>query len=329
MRCRGGPPRASRWLLFRYLFARRGMLASNAAEAGGFLRSSPELDRPDLQMTFMVGLKDNPRTLPRRHGFVLHVAVLRPATRGRLELASADPAVRPVMHPNFLQDRADVRTLICGLKEARRIISMPALARYSRRRNSALVPRSARDADLEAFIRANVATTYHPGGHLQDGTARDPMAVVDSRLRVHGITGLRVADASIMPNIIGGNTSAPSMMIGERAADFILEDSAGGSAKADRERSQPKWRRLMPEKAKLALKPWRHPPAQPLPRQAESCICYGIKDSIDHGRAAGDAGQRQGKPGKTVTTESGQGQAGFALARIGRRIPAGPGRPGL
>jgi choline dehydrogenase-like flavoprotein len=218
----------------RYLFARRGMLASNAAEAGGFLRSSPELDRPDLQMTLMVGLKDNPRTLPRRHGFVLHVAVLRPATRGRLELASADPAMRPLMHPNFLQDGGDLRTLIYGLKEARRIISMPALARYCGNELSP-GPTVNTDADLEAFIRANVATTYHPVGTCKMGPTRDPMAVVDSRLRVHGLTGLRVADASIMPNIIGGNTSAPSMMIGERAADFILEDNAGSSAKAERE----------------------------------------------------------------------------------------------
>ena len=218
----------------RYLFARRGMLASNAAEAGGFLRSSPELDRPDLQMTFMVGLKDNPRTLPRRHGFVLHVAVLRPATRGRLELASADPAARPLMHPNFLQYKADVQALIYGLKEARRIISMPALARCSGKELSPS-PAVSTDADLEAFIRANVATTYHPVGTCKMGPRRDPMAVVDSRLRVHGITGLRVADASIMPNIIGGNTSAPSMMIGERAADFILEDGATSRARADRD----------------------------------------------------------------------------------------------
>jgi choline dehydrogenase len=217
---------------FRYLFARRGMLASNAAEAGGFLRSSPDLDRPDLQMTFMVGLKDNPRTLPRRHGFVLHVAVLRPATRGRLELASADPAARPLMHPNFLQDKADVQAMIYGLKEARRILSMPPLARRSGKELSP-GPAVSSDADLEAFIRANVATTYHPVGTCKMGPARDPTAVVDSRLRVHGITGLRVADASIMPNIIGGNTSAPSMMIGERAADFILEDGAGNSASAE------------------------------------------------------------------------------------------------
>jgi len=207
----------------RYLFARGGMLASNAAEAGGFLRSRSGLDRPDLQMTFMVGLKDNPRTLPRRHGFVLHVAVLRPATRGRIELSSADPAAKPVMRPHFLQDRGDVEALLAGLKEARRILSMPALARYSGAEVSP-GPAVKSDAELEAFIRANVATTYHPVGTCKMGPQRDSMAVVDARLRVHGLIGLRVADASIMPDIIGGNTSAPSMMIGERAAEFMIED---------------------------------------------------------------------------------------------------------
>lgn len=227
-------PRAA-FAPLRYLFTRRGMLASNAAEAGGFLYSRAGLARPDLQMTFMVGLKDNPRTLPRRHGFVLHVAVLRPATRGRLELSSADPAEWPVMHPYFLQDRADVEALISGLKQARHIISMPALARYS---GAELSPGPAvtSDADLETFIRANVATTYHPVGTCKMGPQRDPMAVVDSRLRVHGIAGLRIADASVMPNIIGGNTSAPSMMIGERAAEFI-QDSLRGT-----ENSSPKLR---------------------------------------------------------------------------------------
>jgi choline dehydrogenase-like flavoprotein len=218
----------------RYLFARSGMLASNAAEAGGFLFSREGLTRPDLQMTFMVGLKDNPRTLPRRHGFVLHVAVLRPATRGRLELASADPAARPVMNPHFLQDRADVDALVAGLKNARRILSMPAMARYSGAELSP-GPGVRSDAELEAFIRANVATTYHPVGTCKMGPQHDPLAVVDSRLRVHGIAGLRVADASIMPNIIGGNTSAPSMMIGERAAEFIVQDCKGITDRGARE----------------------------------------------------------------------------------------------
>jgi choline dehydrogenase-like flavoprotein len=222
----------------RYLLGRDGMLASNAAEAGGFLCSIPGLRRPDLQMTFMVGLKDNPRTLPRRHGFVLHVAVLRPATRGRLELSSADPAARPRMYPHFLESRVDIDALIVGLKEARHVISMAAFAPYSGAELSP-GPDVVSDDDLETFIRANVATTYHPAGTCKMGLQKDPMAVVDSRLRVHGITGLRVADASIMPNIIGGNTGAPSMMIGERAAEFITQDYGRTARKTWHDTSSP------------------------------------------------------------------------------------------
>ena len=138
----------------RYLFGRQGMLASNAAEAGGFLSSRPRLDRPDLQLTFMVGMKDNPRALPRKHGFVLHVAVLRPATCGSLELASADPAAKPVMRPCFLEDAADAQALERGLREARRIIGMPALARFA---GDELSPGRAMqsDTELEAFVRAH------------------------------------------------------------------------------------------------------------------------------------------------------------------------------
>ncbi len=208
-----------------YLLRRRGMLASNAAEAGGFIRSLPGLDRPDVQYTFMVGMKDNPRTLPRQHGYFLHMAVLRAATRGTLELASSDPAARPLMRPNFLDDPADVRTLVRALREARRIIGMPALQRIS---GAELSPGPAVQdaATCEAFIRSKLATTYHPVGTCKMGPASDPLAVVDAQLRVHGVDGLRVADASIMPNLIGGNTSAPAMMIGERAANFILHPTA-------------------------------------------------------------------------------------------------------
>jgi len=212
----------------RYLLSRRGMLASNAAEAGGFFRSVPTLDRPDLQMTFMVGMKENARTLPHRHGMVLHVAVLRPRSRGTLTLTSSDPSVRPLMRPRFLEDRGDVDALVRGLKEARRLFAMPEISRFA---GEELAPGKAMntDAELEAYVRVRVATTYHPVGTCKMGPSSDPLAVVDARLRVHGVEGLRVADASIMPNIIGGNTSAPSMMIGERAADFILgrDESAG------------------------------------------------------------------------------------------------------
>jgi choline dehydrogenase-like flavoprotein len=206
----------------RYAVDQTGMLASNAAEAGGFIRTRPDLERPDVQFTFMVGLKDNPRTLPRRHGYYLHMAVLRPATRGHLELASGDPAVRPVLHPGFLEAREDVETLQRALREARRITSMPALARLSGAEIAPGPEVDDDDASMETYIRERVATTYHPVGTCKMGPATDPLAVVDARLRVHGLDGLRVADASIMPNLIGGNTSAPSMMIGERAAHFIL-----------------------------------------------------------------------------------------------------------
>lgn len=206
---------------WQYLFGRTGMLSSNAAESGGFLRTLPGLDRPDVQYTFMVGMKENAKTMPRRHGVVLHVALLRPRTRGQITLASANPADKPVLDARFLEDREDARTLVRGLKEARRILAMPAMAKYL---GDELSPGGGTVGDdrIEAYVRQATTTTYHPVGTCKMGPSDDAMAVVDAQLRVHGIEGLRVADASIMPNIIGGNTAAPSMMIGERAAHFLL-----------------------------------------------------------------------------------------------------------
>jgi choline dehydrogenase-like flavoprotein len=197
------------------------------------LRTREGLDRPDVQLTFMVGMKGSARTIPREHGFVCHVAVLRPSTRGRVQLASSDPAARPLMRARFLESRADVDTLLAALRETRRILRMPALRPYAGAELSP-GPAVASDAELEAFVRATATTTYHPVGTCPMGPASDPMAVVDPQLRVHGVAGLRVADASIMPDIIGGNTSAPSMMIGERAAAFVL-----GEGLAAQRRAQP------------------------------------------------------------------------------------------
>ena len=212
-----------------YLASRAGMLASNAAEAGGFLRSLPHLDRPDLQATFMVGFKESARTMPRRHGYVCHIAMLRPRSRGRLSLRSADPAERPRMQARFLADPAEVQTLLRGLKETRRILGMPALRRYA---GAELSPGAAveSDAQLVDHIRRCTATTYHPVGTCRMGPAGERESVVDAELRVHGIDGLRVVDASIMPDIIGGNTAAPSMMIGERGAAFMLEQTTTARA---------------------------------------------------------------------------------------------------
>jgi len=214
---------------FRYAASRTGMLSSNAAEAGGFVRTLPGLDRPDVQMTFLVGLKGTARVIPRNHGYMVLVQLLRPKARGHLELVSADPADKPRMVPNFMAHPDDLATLVRGVREARRIFGAKALASFS---GGEIEPGAAltSDAQIEAAIRTQVGTAYHPVGTCKMGPDSDPMAVVDARLRVHGIDGLRVADASIMPNIVGGNTSAPSTMIGERAAAFIAE---GALATAD------------------------------------------------------------------------------------------------
>lgn len=205
-----------------WLFARRGMLASNAAEAGGYMRTLPGLDRPDVQMTFVVGLKGAVQKLPRVHGVMLMVHLMRPLSRGHLELQSAHPADPPLLHPDFLSDPGDVATLMRGVREARRMLAAEAFAPYG----GAEVTPGAQyqsDAELESAIRNQVGTAYHPVGTCKMGPREDPMTVVDAQLRVHGVEGLRVADASIMPDIIGGNTNAPAMMIGEQAARFMLE----------------------------------------------------------------------------------------------------------
>ncbi|MDO8769303.1 MAG: GMC family oxidoreductase N-terminal domain-containing protein [Burkholderiaceae bacterium] len=207
-----------------YLIGRKGMLSSNAAEAGGFIRTLPGLQRPDVQMTFLVGLKGSARTIPREHGFMVLVQLLRPLSRGSLTLASANPADKPLMYPNFLEHPEDVSTLVRGLRLARKIFDSDRLRPYS---GAEIEPGEtvSSDAQLTSLARSQVSTAYHPVGTCKMGPGSDAMAVVDARLRVYGMQGLRIADASIMPNIIGGNTSAPSTMIGERAAAFILEDA--------------------------------------------------------------------------------------------------------
>jgi choline dehydrogenase len=209
---------------FQYLFGRQGMLASNAAEGGGFFRTSPHLDRPDIQVTLLAGLKGTARAIPREHGIMLLVSLLRPTSRGWLSLTSSNPADRPVLHPAFLEDRQEIRTLIAGIRETRRILSHSPISEHLGIERTPGADQQS-DEELERAIRATLSTVYHPVGTCKMGPASDALAVVDDRLRVHGVGRLRVADASIMPNIIGGNTSAPTMMIGERIAAFILDPS--------------------------------------------------------------------------------------------------------
>ena len=204
----------------RYLQGRRGMLTSNVAEAGGFLKSRPELDRPDLQLHFCTALvDDHSRRLHWGHGYSLHVCVLRPASRGTVTLASADARVAPTIDPRFLSDPRDLDALVQGARLARRILDAPALAQLGGRELYTHGEQS--DAQLRETIARHADTIYHPVATCRMGG--DARSVVDPQLRVRGVTGLRIADASVMPTLIGGNTNAPSVMIGERAADFIAQ----------------------------------------------------------------------------------------------------------
>ncbi|VVE05031.1 GMC family oxidoreductase [Pandoraea pneumonica] len=213
-----------------YLRDKRGLLASNVAEAGGFLKSDPSLARPDLQMHFLVGICDNHnRRLHLRRGLSLHACVLRPKSRGRVTLASGDMRDAPLIDPAFLQAQEDVDTLLRGARVIRRILAAPSLARFGGKELHSRGVES--DEALTALIRERADTIYHPVGTCRMGS--DAASVVDTELRVRGVEGLRVVDASIMPTLIGGNTNAPSMMIGEKAADMILKQAQRPSGNAD------------------------------------------------------------------------------------------------
>jgi choline dehydrogenase-like flavoprotein len=203
---------------------RSGLLTTNFAEAGGFIRSSPEEAAPDLQLHFVIGkLVDHGRKTVFGHGYSCHVCLLQPKSRGSVTLASADPLAAPLIDPNFLAEPDDLRRLVRGFQAMRRILQQPALAGM-RGRELASSAAARDEAAIEAFIRAHADTIYHPVGTCRMGSG--PMDVVDSQLRVHGIASLRVADASVMPGIVSGNTNAPVIMIGEKAADLVKQSAS-------------------------------------------------------------------------------------------------------
>lgn len=209
--------------LFGYLRERRGVFSSNVAEAGGFLSSQPGLDRPDLQLHFLVGISDDHnRKLHVRHGFSCHVCVLRPKSRGNVTLASADARQAPVIDPRFLSEPEDLEGLLRGLRIVRKILAAPALAEFGGKELYSQDVQS--DDGLRALIRARADTIYHPVGTCRMGS--DAAAVVDPQLRVRGVERLRVVDASVMPTLIGGNTNAPTIMIAEKAADLMRHDAS-------------------------------------------------------------------------------------------------------
>ncbi len=205
--------------IFEWRRQRSGMLTTNFAEAGGFIRSQAGEAIPDLQLHFVIGkLVNHGRTTTFGHGYSCHVCLLRPKSRGSVRLASADPLAAPLIDPAFLAERDDMDRLVRGFKLMRHIMAQPALARFGARE----LPASAAaqdDAQIEAFIRNHADTIYHPVGSCRMGPGE--MDVVDAQLRVHGLLGLRVVDASVMPSLVGGNTNAPVIMMAEKAAELI------------------------------------------------------------------------------------------------------------
>jgi choline dehydrogenase-like flavoprotein len=208
--------------LLRHILAWRrdgsGMIASPLAEAGAFIRSHPDVDRPDLQLHFVIGVVENHgRRLRLGYGYSCHVCVLRPYSRGEVGLRDPNPLSPPRIDPHFLEDERDAALLLAGVKKMRQILNAPALAPY--RGRELHLEKAASDAELMAHIRARADTIYHPVGTCRMGD--DEEAVVDPQLKVRGLEGLRVVDASVMPRLIGGNTNAPTIMIAEKAADLI------------------------------------------------------------------------------------------------------------
>ena len=209
--------------MLNWLQGRRGMMTTPFAEGGAFLTVTPDAPAPDVQLHFVIAaLEDHGRVKVPGHGFSCHACVLRPESHGTVRLASGDARAMPLIDPAYFSDARDMDVMKRGVRAMYRILRAPELNKHGG------VDRYPIDLDdddaLERLIRARADTVYHPVGTARMGS--DEMAVCDPRLRVRGVTGLYVADASVMPRLVSGNTNAPTMMIGERCADFVAADLA-------------------------------------------------------------------------------------------------------
>jgi choline dehydrogenase len=208
----------------QYLLFGTGVATSQGLETGAFIKSRPDLEHPDLQYHFIAALMfDHTRRKADRHGFMAHVCQLRPQSRGYISIKSTDPNVAPIIQPNYLEAEEDRRALREGVKMARDVFAQKAFDAY---RGPELMPGAhvRNDDQIDAYIRETAETIYHPVGTAKMGN--DNMSVVDGQLRVHGVEGLRVIDASVMPTLVSGNTNAPTIMIAEKASDMILGRAA-------------------------------------------------------------------------------------------------------
>ena len=213
------PLRAMRTGL-EYMLLGSGLATGQGLESGAFLKSRPDLETPDLQFHFIAALMyDHTRKRADRHGFMAHVCQLRPESRGYISLRSADPLDAPLIQPNYLEAEEDRRALREGVRLARDVFAQEAFDPY---RGPELMPGAhiQRDDQIDAFVRKTAETIYHPVGSAKMG--KDAESVVDTQLRVYGVEGLRVVDASVMPALVSGNTNAPTIMIAEKASDLIL-----------------------------------------------------------------------------------------------------------
>ena len=212
----------------RYALLRKGFLTIGAGYAGGFFKTDPSLPTPDVQFHFILFSADSVgQKLHPWPGFLTSVCQLRPESRGFVRIKSADPAQAPAIQPRYLTAQVDRDVMVAGMKMIRRVMGQPAMARYI---DEELMPgaKVQTDADFLEFARQKGTTVFHPTSTCRMGS--DVNAVVDERLRVRGFQGLRVADASIMPTVVSGNTNAACVMIGGKASDMILADATAKPA---------------------------------------------------------------------------------------------------
>jgi len=207
----------------RYIVSRKGLLTIGAGYAGAFLRTRPDLETPDVQLHFLIFSADAAgAALHSFPGFMTSVCQLRPESRGFVRIKSSDPRQAPAIQLRYLSSAVDRETTVAGMSLLRRVMEQPAMRRYIAE-EIAPGPDCASDAALLAYARETGTTVYHPTSTCRMGS--DQSAVIDERLRVHGIEGLRVIDASIMPTVVSGNTNAAVVMIAEKGADMILQDA--------------------------------------------------------------------------------------------------------
>ena len=206
----------------KWLFHGNSMISSTLSEAGGFFKTDPYMDRPDIQNHFVIGLiDDHLRKIHYGYGYSCHVCLLRPYSRGKVSLSSAEISDAPIIDPNFLSDLRDLKSLIKGAKFTHNILNTPPLKKYKLKEIYG-VHDNLSDLEWEKHIRDRADTIYHPVGTCKMGN--DELAVVDNKLKIKGLKNIRVSDASIMPKITSGNTNAPTIMIAEKCSSMIIKE---------------------------------------------------------------------------------------------------------